>query len=72
MNHFINSFPQPNSMKNKYKEGEIVYERVRPTQKLLIRRCADGVYYCNVEESHTKKELVFLERDIKSLLLDNA
>lgn len=52
-------------MEKKYKEGDEVYERVRPSQKLVISRYAEGIYYCKDKEPHTKKELVFLERDLK-------
>lgn len=52
-------------MENKYKKGDEVYERVRPSQKLVISKYAEGIYYCNDKEPHTKKALVFLERDLK-------
>lgn len=55
-------------MENKYKTGDEVYERVRPTQKLVVSRYREGIYYCKDKEPHTKKELVFLERDLKPVM----
>ncbi len=51
-------------MENKYKEGEIVYAKVKPDQKLLIRRYVDKIYYCKIQKDPTLKELVFFEREI--------
>ncbi|MBK6264279.1 hypothetical protein JKA74_04460 [Marivirga sp. S37H4] len=51
-------------METKYKKGEVVYERTRPSQKLYISRCVSGIYYCKVEEDTKRKELVYFERDI--------
>ncbi|GAA5031197.1 hypothetical protein GCM10011506_21260 [Marivirga lumbricoides] len=51
-------------MKARYKKGEIVCDRSRPTQKLFISKCVTGIYYCKVEEDVKRKELVYLERDI--------
>jgi hypothetical protein len=50
-------------MENKYKEGDVVYERIRPTQKLIVKLVLFDVYYCQPEESN-KRELVFFERDL--------
>lgn len=51
-------------MEAKYKEGAIVFEKIRPQQKLFVSRCQSGLYYCRVEEDKTRKELVYFERDI--------
>lgn len=56
-------------LKNKYKQGEIVCEKIRPSQKLIVERYADGIYYCKLNESPHRKALVYLERD---LMADNA
>ena len=50
--------------KNKYKEGEVVYARVYPTIKLIIRRYVDRIYYCNIAEAPQKKDLVYFEREL--------
>jgi uncharacterized protein YodC (DUF2158 family) len=53
-------------MENKYKSGEIVSERIRPSLKLIVSRYVDGVYYCFIQERSSKKELVYLERELVS------
>jgi len=53
-------------MEHKYKEGDIVNERVRPTQKLIVSRLFNKLYYCKVHEHPLRKELVFFERELKS------
>ncbi len=53
-------------MEKAYKEGEVVYERIRPAQKLIIKRYACNLYYCQAEESTNRKELVYQERELMS------
>jgi hypothetical protein len=53
-------------MENKYKNGEVVFERIRPTQKLVIRGYFNGIYYCKCLEARTRKELVYFERELLS------
>lgn len=49
---------------NKYNVGEVVYAKVNPALKLVIRRYIDRVYYCKVQEDPERKELVYFEREI--------
>ena len=51
-------------MEPKFKEGEIVYERVRPAQKLIVRNHVGQIYYCMPEEHPDRKRLVFFEREL--------
>lgn len=51
-------------VQNKYEPGVIVYAKVNPTQKLVVRRYIDRVYYCKVQEHPTEKELVYFEREL--------
>lgn len=53
-------------MEKAYKEGEVVYERIRPDQKLIIKRYASNLYYCQAEERTHQKELVYQERELMS------
>ncbi len=53
-------------MEAKYKEGDIVSERVRPLQKLIISRFINKIYYCKIFENPRRKELVFFERELQS------
>jgi uncharacterized protein YodC (DUF2158 family) len=51
-------------MELKFKEGDEVYERIRPGQKLIVSRYLKGVYYCKVEENPQRKELIYTEREL--------
>ena len=53
-------------METKFKEGEIVFERTHPSQKLIISNFADKLYYCKVYEAPHRKPLVYFERDLAS------
>ena len=53
-------------MKKKYKDGEEVYAKVNPSQKLIIRRYVDRIYYCKIKKDPTLKELVYFERELMS------
>lgn len=37
---------------------------VNPTQKLLIRRYVDRIYYCKIQKDPAHKELVYFEREL--------
>lgn len=54
-------------MENKYKEGEVVFERIRPNQKLVVKRFTHNMYYCKVQENPNRKDLVYLERELTSI-----
>ncbi len=51
-------------MENKYKTGEMVYERIFPSKKLIISRYADRLYYCKPQENLKRKEMVYFEREL--------
>lgn len=51
-------------MDNKFKEGEVVYDRSRPSQKLIVRRFVSNVYYCRATDNSTLKDLVYFEREL--------
>jgi hypothetical protein len=53
-------------MEAKFKEGEIVIERIRPMQNLIVRGYVNMIYYCNPQEHLSSKELVYFERDLMS------
>jgi hypothetical protein len=61
--------PIPMIVDNKFKAGEVVYERTRPAQKLIVRHYTDNIYYCKSQENSTSKHLVYFERE---LLLDGS
>jgi len=51
-------------MAAKFKEGEIVFERIRPKDKLIIVRRDNGLYYCRPPSGLRRKDLVYMERDL--------
>ncbi len=55
-------------MKNKFKEGTVVCALVNPTQKLVIRRYIDRIYYCKIQEDPARKELVYFERELMNCI----
>lgn len=53
-------------MENKYKERQVVYAKVDPWLKLVIRRYVDRIYYCKVQDDPTRKELAYFEPEIEA------
>jgi len=53
---------------NKFKPGEIVSERIRPYLKLMVSRYENKIYYCKILERESKKELVYSERELMSVM----
>ena len=51
-------------MKHIFKEGQVVYERIRPAQKLIIKRWASNLYYCRSQENTNRRDLVYQEREL--------
>jgi len=54
-------------MDKKFKQGEIVYERIRPTLKLIVSNYFNNLYYCKLKEFPKRKELVYFERELERL-----
>lgn len=54
-------------MELKFKEGDEVYESIRPNQKLIISRYSKGSYYCKVIENPLRKELIYNANELKPL-----
>lgn len=53
-------------MENKGKDGEEVYAKENPSLKLIVRRYVTRICYCKIKEDPTRKELVYLERELLS------
>ena len=49
---------------NKYEPGDVVYDRTRPAQKLVVKRYENQLYYCKPQENLNQKELVYFEREL--------
>ena len=54
-------------MENKYKEGDVVFSKMDPTLKLVIRRYVKRIYYCKIQEDPGRKELVYFERELMAV-----
>jgi hypothetical protein len=52
-------------MEKKFQQGEVVYDRTRPTQKLIVKRFSFDLYYCQPIENKMLRQLVFMEREIE-------
>jgi hypothetical protein len=59
-------------MEIKFKEGEEVYDRIRPSQKLIISRYIKGVYYCKTVENPHRKELIYFERELMTRKINSG
>lgn len=51
-------------MEKTYELGEVVFERVRPNQKLIVMNRVGNLYYCVPKENLKRKALVFYARDV--------
>ena len=49
---------------NKYKEGDVVYSKMDPKLKLVVRRYVKRIYYCQIQEDPGQKDLVYFEREL--------
>ncbi|MDC3220114.1 hypothetical protein OAU00_03405 [Saprospiraceae bacterium] len=56
-------------MDYKFKKGDEVCTKEKPSQKLIIRRRFDSLFYCTIKDFPDQKELVFFGRE---LLLTSA
>ena len=50
----------------KYKAGEVVYAKINPDLKLVIRRYLDRIYYCQLQADPKNKDLVYFERELRN------
>ena len=53
-------------MEKKYNDGEVVFDRIRPNQKLVINSYSNKIYYCTPQEERAQKQLVYFERELKT------
>lgn len=72
-NHFASNQQNKNEMNRptgqcganrKYLIGQVVYDKVRPGQTLIIKRIASSLYYCQPAESCKNRLLAYFERDL--------
>ena len=49
-----------------YKAGQEVFAIKNPSDKLIIRRRWDNLYYCRNKKDPSLKELIYFERELSS------
>jgi len=54
------------ALKNRFENGDVVFERIRPSQKLVISSFANGLYYCKLLGGRVRKAFVYFERELMS------
>jgi len=52
-------------MENAFGLGEVVFERVRPNQRLIITQQHGKIYYCVPQENVKRKAFAFHARDLR-------
>lgn len=53
-----------NFIPNKYQAGEIVFAKVDPERKLIIKQYMEQIYYCSLADDPDAKDLVYFEREL--------
>ncbi|MCX2678910.1 hypothetical protein OOZ15_03065 [Galbibacter sp. EGI 63066] len=57
---------EKNTMENRFKIGDTVCAKVRPSVMLVVRLYARRIYYCTIEnDDPTAKELAYFDRELK-------
>lgn len=54
----------PSLSERKFKEGDIVLERIHPNRKMIITGFSGNMNYCKSQEFPHRKELVYFDRDL--------
>ncbi len=52
-------------MELKFRANDVVYERINPFRKMIVKHFANGLYYCHFPES-AKRLFVYPERELMS------
>jgi len=53
------------NMDPKFQTNDIVYERINPFRKMIVKHFTNGLYYCHFPES-LKRLFVYPERELMS------
>ncbi|WP_411028794.1 hypothetical protein [Spongiimicrobium sp. 3-5] len=57
---------EKNKVENRFKIGDVVCAKVRPSVSLVVRLYARKVYYCAIQNNPLANELVYFDRELKS------
>ncbi len=56
---------EKNKMKNRFKIGDVVCARVRPSVSLVVRLYTRKVYYCKIQNDPLANEMVYFDKELK-------
>ncbi len=48
----------------KYESGTTVFAKVHPDVELVVRRFVTNIYFCQLADDLTQKDLVYFEREL--------
>lgn len=51
-------------LENIFPEGSVVFAKVNPDLKLVVRRYIKRIYHCTIQDSPLQTELVYFEREL--------
>ncbi len=51
---------------HRFKAGEVVFERTRPNQRMVIIDCNGHIYTCVTQDSIKGRKLIFPARELKT------
>ncbi len=57
-------------MENRFKAGDFVFAKVRPSVPLIIRIYARKIYYCKIKSDPNTQELVYFDRELMPYVED--
>ena len=52
-------------MEKRYKKGDLVYAKVRPSVILVVRLYVRKVYYCAIQNNTAANELVYFDSELR-------
>ncbi len=53
----------------KYHEGDVVFAKIEPSLKLVIRLYIGGLYYCKVQQDAAREEVVYAENGLMTNII---
>lgn len=54
-----------NTLENRFKIGDTVCAKVRPSIMLVVKLYAKRIYYCTIPDDPRAAELVYFDRELK-------
>lgn len=56
---------EKNTKTHRYKKGDLVFAKVRPSVVLVVQLYVRKVYYCAISNNPAENELVYLDSELK-------